>query len=39
VPVKSEKAGRGEDKREIVAPAGASYNAWVDSSKEIATPR
>ncbi len=36
---KSEKAGRGEDKREIVVPAGASYNAWVDSSKEIAAPR
>jgi hypothetical protein len=38
-PEKPEKAGRGEDKREIVAPAGTSYNAWVDSSKEIAAPR
>jgi hypothetical protein len=36
---KSKEASRGGDKREIVAPAGASYNAWVDSSKEIAAPR
>ncbi len=34
-----EKATRGEDKREIVATAGSSFNAWVDSSKEIAAPR
>ena len=36
---KAEKADRDEEKREIVAPAGATYNAWVDSSKEIAAPR
>jgi predicted Ser/Thr protein kinase len=35
---KADKAARGEDKREIVATAGSSFNAWVDSSKEIAAP-
>jgi len=42
VPARSEKAerpDRDEAKREIVAPAGATYNAWVDSSKEIAASR
>jgi hypothetical protein len=36
---KADKAARGEDKREIVATAGSSFNAWVDSSKEITAPR
>ncbi|MBP1612397.1 MAG: hypothetical protein H6Q01_1060, partial [Acidobacteria bacterium] len=36
---KAEKPDRDEAKREIVAPAGATYNAWVDSSKEIAASR
>jgi hypothetical protein len=36
---KADKEARGEDKREIVATAGSSFNAWVDSSKEIAAPR
>jgi hypothetical protein len=39
VPEKMGKASRGEDKREIVTPAGTFYNAWVDSSKEIAARR
>jgi hypothetical protein len=39
VPEKVDKATRGEGKREIVAPAGTLYNAWVDSSKDIAAPR
>ncbi|MCU0232007.1 MAG: hypothetical protein MUC67_11645, partial [Acidobacteria bacterium] len=36
---KGESAGQGRDKREIVAPAGSSYNAWVDSPKSIAAGR
>ena len=36
---KAEKPDRDEEKREIVARAGATYNAWVDSSKEISALR
>jgi hypothetical protein len=36
---KGEDAGQDRDKREIVAPAGSTYNAWVDSSKSVVAGR